>query len=61
MSLILLSPIHLMELSFSEKSGTTGVACAIEGREFIGIELNEEYFNIASKRIESTVPQLRLL
>ncbi len=33
-------------------SGTTGVACAKMGREFIGIELDEDYFNIACKRIE---------
>lgn len=32
-------------------SGTTGVACKMLGREFIGIELNEEYFNIATARI----------
>jgi len=56
-------PIALMEwcLSFllgSETildpfmgSGTTGVACAKLGRKFIGIELDEEYFNIACKRI----------
>lgn len=33
-------------------SGTTGVACAKMGRKFIGIELDEGYFNIACKRIE---------
>lgn len=33
-------------------SGTTGVACINTNRNFIGIELNEEYFNIAKKRIE---------
>ena len=32
-------------------SGTTGVACAKTGRRFIGIELNEKYFDIACKRI----------
>jgi len=32
-------------------SGTTGVACKNLGREFIGIELDETYFNIASERI----------
>ena len=32
-------------------SGTTGVACAKMGRKFIGIELDEDYFNIACKRI----------
>ena len=33
-------------------SGTTGVACINTNRNFIGIELNEKYFNIAKKRIE---------
>jgi DNA modification methylase len=32
-------------------SGTTGVACALEGREFIGIERDPDYFAIAEKRI----------
>lgn len=32
-------------------SGTTGVACANNNRSFIGIELCEEYYNIASERI----------
>lgn len=32
-------------------SGTTGVACVNTGRRFIGIELDEGYFNIAQKRI----------
>lgn len=33
-------------------SGTTGVACALTGRKFIGIEKEEKYFNIAKERIE---------
>lgn len=32
-------------------SGTTGIACALEGREFIGIEREPEYIEIAEKRI----------
>ena len=32
-------------------SGSTGVACKNTNRNFIGIELNEEYFEIAKKRI----------
>lgn len=32
-------------------SGTTGVACANTGRRFIGVELDENYFDIAKKRI----------
>ena len=34
-------------------SGSTGVACLNTGRNFIGIELDEKYFNIAKQRIES--------
>lgn len=33
-------------------SGTTGVACKNLNRNFIGIELDEKYFNIAKERIE---------
>ena len=32
-------------------SGTTGVACAKTGRQFIGIERDDKYFQIASQRI----------
>lgn len=32
-------------------SGSTGIACKNLNRNFIGIELNEDYFNIAKKRI----------
>lgn len=34
-------------------SGTTGVACKNLNRNFIGIELDENYFNIAKERIEN--------
>lgn len=34
-------------------SGTTGVVCKCLNRNFIGIELDEGYFKIAKKRIES--------
>ena len=36
-------------------SGTTGVACKNLNRDFIGIELDEEYFNIAKDRIKNCV------
>lgn len=34
-------------------SGTTGVACINTNRNFIGMELDEKYFNIAKERIEN--------
>lgn len=37
-------------------SGTTGVACKNLNRNFIGIELDKEYYEIAKKRIENTTP-----
>ena len=33
-------------------SGSTGVACINTNRNFIGIEISKEYFNIAKERIE---------
>ena len=52
---------HLVELLSNENdtildcfmgSGTTGVACKELNRNFIGIELDEKYFEIAKNRIE---------
>lgn len=34
-------------------SGSTGVACVNTGREFIGIEMDKKYFDIAKQRIET--------
>ena len=61
-------PVELMEyliktytnegetvLDFAMGSGTTGVACKNLNREFIGIELDEAYFNLAEKRIKETI------
>jgi DNA modification methylase len=58
-------PIELMEyliktytkenetvLDFTMGSGSTGVACVNTNRNFIGIEQDENYFNIAKERIE---------
>ena len=38
-------------LDFTMGSGSTGVACVNTNRNFIGIEMVENYFNIAEKRI----------
>ena len=40
-------------------SGSTGVACLNTNRNFIGIELNDEYFEIASKRIKDREEELK--
>lgn len=38
-------------LDFTMGSGSTGVACVNTNRNFIGIEQDENYFEIAKKRI----------
>lgn len=40
-------------LDFTMGSGSTGVACMNTNRRFVGIELDENYFNIAKNRIEN--------
>ena len=42
-------------LDFTMGSGSTGVACVNTNRRFIGIELDEGYFNIAKERIEKSI------
>ena len=41
-------------------SGSTGVACRNTKRDFIGIEMNEGYFNIATERINKEETQKEL-
>jgi len=41
-------------------SGTTGVACARLGRQFIGCEIDERYFDTACRRIEQAQRQADL-
>ena len=64
-------PIELMEVLVNNSSqenelvldpfmgvGSTGVACIKNNRNFIGIEIDENYFNIAKERIEEIEEQL---
>jgi site-specific DNA-methyltransferase (adenine-specific) len=37
-------------------SGTTVVACMNLGRQFIGMELKLEYFEVAQARIQAAIP-----
>ena len=41
-------------------SGTTAVACAMERRNFIGFELDENYFNSANKRLRDLTGPFKL-
>ena len=47
-------------LDFTMGSGSTGVACKNTNRNFIGIELDEKYFDIANERINPKVEQSTL-
>jgi len=47
-------------LDFTTGSGSTGVACANTGRNFIGIELDTEYFKIAKERIRKAVKRSKM-
>ena len=64
-------PIELMEVLVNNSSqenelvldpfmgvGSTGIACIKNKRNFIGIEIDENYFNIAKERIEEIEEQL---
>ena len=47
-------------LDITMGSGTTGVACVQTGRNFIGIEIDPKYFEIAEKRIAEAQLQIRM-
>ena len=40
-------------LDFTMGSGSTGVACKNTNRNFIGIEMDDKYFDIATRRINN--------
>ena len=40
-------------------SGTTGVACVKNGRDFVGVEIVEEYADIAKARIAKAIDEIR--
>lgn len=40
-------------------SGSTGIACLFKNRNFIGCEIDKEYFEIAERRLKSTQDTLR--
>lgn len=48
-------------LDFTMGSGTTGVACKNLNRNFIGIEMDDKYFELAKNRIENHVIVKELL
>ena len=41
-------------------SGSTGVACKLHEREFIGCEIDESYYKQSLERIKNTVPVVKL-
>ena len=47
-------------LDFTMGSGSTGVACINTNRNFIGIEMDDKYFEIAKKRINDALIQPKL-
>lgn len=42
-------------LDFAMGSGTVGVACVNTGRGFVGIEINDKYFTLASNRVDECI------
>lgn len=48
-------------LDFTAGSFTTGVACQNTNRHFVGIELNEDYYNIGVQRMQENQERLDML
>lgn len=53
--LVQAAPVGGLVLDPFAGSGTTGVACQLENRRFLGFELSEEYFDIACSRLETNM------
>ena len=49
----LVTPVGGIVLDPFMGSGSTGISACLEGFRFVGMEMNEEYFTIASARIEA--------
>ena len=56
----LVTPKNGITLDIFEGSGTTAIACINTNRKYIGFELDTDYFNIATERIENHKQQLTL-
>lgn len=41
-------------------AGTTGIACKIVGRQFIGVEISQEYYKIAEDRLTEECPDCKV-
>ena len=41
-------------------SGTTAIACRLLNRQFIGFEINKEYYNIAQARLKESMQQKKI-
>ena len=46
-------------LDFTMGSGSTGVACVNTGRNFIGIEMDDHYFQVATDRINDAMESMQ--
>ena len=59
--LVKVAPLGGLVLDPFAGSGTTGVACALEGRRFIGIEREQAYVDIAMQRIAEARQTLQVV
>ena len=48
-------------LDFTMGSGSTGVACVRTNRDFIGIEMDDKYYEIAQERIQAEIDRPKQL